>query len=31
MYYAGRREMHTGFLCGYLNERNNLEDLGIGG
>jgi hypothetical protein len=22
-------KVHTGFLCGYLRERHNLDDLGV--
>ena len=25
----GRREMHNGFGCGILKERDNMEDLGL--
>jgi len=27
----GEREVQTGFWCGNLRERDNLEDLGIDG
>jgi len=27
----GRGEMHTGFWQGNLDEKNNLEDLDVGG
>jgi hypothetical protein len=27
----GRGEVHTGFWCGDLKERDHLEDLGIDG
>jgi len=27
----GRGEVHTGFWCGGLMERDHLEDLGVGG
>jgi hypothetical protein len=27
----GRGEVHTGFWCGDLKERNHLEDLGVDG
>jgi hypothetical protein len=27
----GRREMHTGFWCGSLRERDHFEDLGVDG
>jgi hypothetical protein len=28
--YMGRREMHTGFWCGNLKERDHLEELDVG-
>jgi hypothetical protein len=28
---GGREEMYTGFWCGYLRERDHLEDVRIDG
>jgi hypothetical protein len=27
----GRGEVHTGFCCGNMNEKDNLEDRGVDG
>jgi hypothetical protein len=31
MWHVWGREVHTGFWWGYLGERDQLEDLGVGG